>query len=100
MTDILSGATRLHFIVGDPIAQVKSPAGVTQALRQRGHDAMVLPAHVAPRDLGSWLHGVSLAKNVDAIIVTVPHKFACFALCRTTSGRAAFLRAEIGRAHV
>ena len=93
MIDILSGATRLHFIVGDPIAQVKSPAGVTQALRQRGHDAMVLPAHVAPRDLGSWLHGISLAKNVDAIVVTVPHKFACFELCRTTSERAAFLRA-------
>ena len=93
MNDSPSGATRLHFIVGDPIAQVKSPAGVTQALRQRGHDAMVLPAHVAPSDLGAWLKGVSLAKNVDAIIVTVPHKFACFELCSTTSESAAFLRA-------
>ena len=36
----LSGATRVHFIVGDPIAQVKSPAGVTQAFAERGMDAL------------------------------------------------------------
>jgi shikimate dehydrogenase len=82
----------VHFIVGDPIAQVKSPAGVSQAFHARGHNAYVMPAHVAPADLAAWLAGVSLAHNVDGIIVTVPHKFACFELCATTSKRAAFLR--------
>jgi len=91
MSELLSGATRVHFIVGDPIAQVKSPAGVTQALQERGHNAYVIPAHVAPAKLASWLAGVSLAQNVDGVIVTVPHKFACFELCATTSERAAFL---------
>lgn len=89
----LSGATRVHFIVGDPIAQVKSPLGVSQAFAQRGMNAMVMPAHVAPTDLAAWLAGVSLAQNVDGIIVTVPHKFACSALCATTSERSAFLGA-------
>lgn len=88
----LSGATRVHFIVGDPIAQVKSPGGVSAAYHTRGHNAYVMPAHVAPPDLAAWLAGVSLARNVDGVIVTVPHKFACFALCATTSERAAFLR--------
>ena len=92
VTHTLSGSTRVHFIVGDPIAQVKSPAGMTEAYQQRGHDAMVMPAHVAPADLSAWLAGVSLAKNVDAIIVTVPHKFACFELCATASARATFVR--------
>jgi len=92
VTDTLTGATRVHFIVGDPIAQVKSPAGVTQAFQARGHNAMVMPAHVAAADLAGWLAGVSLARNVDGIIVTVPHKFACFDLCATASDRAAFLR--------
>ncbi len=91
MSDLPSGASRVHFIVGDPIAQVKSPSGVTQAYHARGHNAWVLPAHVAPADLAAWLAGVSLAKNVDGIIATVPHKFACFDLCATTSERAAFL---------
>lgn len=90
---LLSGATRVHFIVGDPIAQVKSPLGVTQAFAQRGMNAMVIPAHVAPADLAAWLAGVSLAKNVDGIIITVPHKMACSALCGTTSERSAFLGA-------
>lgn len=94
MPDIeLSGSTRVHFIVGDPIAQVKSPQGVSQAFRARGLDAVVLPAHVAPADLSSWVGGVSLAKNVDGLIVTVPHKFDCTALCGTLSERAAFLGA-------
>jgi shikimate dehydrogenase len=92
MPELLSGATRVHFIVGDPIAQVKSPAGVTEAFRAAGRNAYVMPAHVSPADLADWLAGVSLAKNVDGIIVTVPHKFASFSLCATTSDSAAFLR--------
>ena len=87
----LSGATRVHFIVGDPIAQVKSPAGVTQAFASHGQNAVCVPAHVSPANLAAWVQGASLAHNVDGIIVTVPHKFACTDLCGTTSDRAAFL---------
>ena len=81
----------MHFIVGDPIAQVKSPAGVTAAFHSAGRDAVVVPAHVPPADLAAWVAGVGLQRNADGIIVTVPHKFACFDLCATTSDRAAFL---------
>jgi shikimate dehydrogenase len=42
----LSGSTRVFFIVGDPIAQVKAPSGVTMELLKRGHDAVVVPIHV------------------------------------------------------
>jgi shikimate dehydrogenase len=91
MTDSLNGATRIHYIVGDPIAQVKSPAGVTQAFASHGRNAVCVPAHVAPVHLADWVRGTSLALNVDGIIVTVPHKFACTDLCATTSERAAFL---------
>jgi shikimate dehydrogenase len=34
-----------------------------------------------------------LARNVDGIIVTVPHKFDCHAFCATSSPRAEFLGA-------
>ncbi|MDB5928979.1 MAG: shikimate dehydrogenase [Polaromonas sp.] len=91
MLEQLNGATRIHFIVGDPIAQVKSPRGVTQAFEARGHNALVVPAHVAPEDLVCWLAGTLRSRNVDGIIVTVPHKFAAFELCATTSDRARFL---------
>ncbi|RFO97240.1 shikimate dehydrogenase [Rhodoferax lacus] len=93
MLDNLSGATRVHLIVGDPIAQVKSPYGVTQAFEASGRNAICVPAHVAPADLAQWFAGISLARNVDGVIVTVPHKFDCHALCATSSPRAAFLGA-------
>lgn len=92
MLDNFSGATRVHFIVGDPIAQVKSPFGVTQAFEQVGRDAICVPAHISTAELGQWLDGVSRAKNVDGVIVTVPHKFDCYALCATASPRAEFLK--------
>jgi shikimate dehydrogenase len=91
MHNILSGETRLIYIVGDPIAQVRSPAAVTELLMARGYNAVVVPAHVSPDHLTVWLAGVSRAKNVDGIIVAVPHKFACFELCRTASERSNFV---------
>ena len=69
MLDNFSGATRVHFIVGDPIAQVKSPFGVTQAFEQAGRDAICVPAHVPTADLAAWLYGVSKSRNVDGVIV-------------------------------
>ena len=37
----LSGATRVHFIVGDPIAQVKSPGDVTAAFARHGRNVPI-----------------------------------------------------------
>lgn len=93
MLPSLSGATRVHYIVGDPIAQVKSPAGMTEAFAAAGRNAVCVPAHVAPNDLTAWYDGASRARNVDGIIVTVPHKFASIAACASASERATFLGA-------
>jgi shikimate dehydrogenase len=71
MLDSYSGATRVLAIVGDPIAQVKSPSGVTRALRERGADAVVVPAHVSPADLPAWAAAMRLQRNLDGIIVAV-----------------------------
>ncbi|WP_250526633.1 shikimate dehydrogenase [Caballeronia sp. GAWG2-1] len=89
----LSGATRLYFIVGDPIAQVRSPSGVTAALRKAGHDAIVIPAHVAPADLAAFFAGVTPMQNVDGVIITVPHKFSAAGFCASLAEESAFLGA-------
>ncbi|MBU6497120.1 MAG: shikimate dehydrogenase [Rhodospirillales bacterium] len=89
----IDGATRLHIIVGDPIAQVKSPAGLTRALQQAGHNAVIVPVHVTPADLSALLGGIGLARNMDGIIVTIPHKFACYRHCATATARAHALEA-------
>ncbi|SAL71016.1 shikimate 5-dehydrogenase [Caballeronia choica] len=89
----LGGATRVYFIVGDPIAQVRSPAGVTAALRAAGRDAVVVPAHVAPSDLPAFFTAATQMQNVDGVIITVPHKFSATQYCASLSDEAAFLGA-------
>jgi len=91
--DTLNGATRLVAIIGDPIAQVKSPAGVTNTLQESGRNAVVIPIQVTTNDLDTFIQGVILAKNLDGIIITIPHKFAAYRHCDTATDRAHLLEA-------
>ncbi len=96
----LTGATRLNFIIGDPIVQVKSPGGMTEAFASRGHDGIVVPLQVAPDDLDLFFSAADKMKNLDGIIITVPHKFACYRHCRSSTDRVSFLGAvNIMRRH-
>lgn len=102
----LNGETRLYYIVGDPIGQVKSPPALTAILIARGANALVVPAHVAPADLDVFLASARATQNVDGIVVTVPHKIACLAFCDAATERARFAgstnvirRAADGRWH-
>lgn len=89
----LDGASRLYFVIGDPIAQVKSPAGVSEMLQARGQNALCIPGHVAPQDLVLFWKGLRLLQNLDGVIITVPHKIAATAMVDRLSERAAFLGA-------
>ena len=86
----LTGETRLYYIVGDPIAQVKSPPSLTAILVGRGVNALVVPAHVVPADLDLFMQAARATRNVDGIVVTVPHKIAALAYCDDASERARF----------
>lgn len=86
----LTGETRLFYIVGDPIAQVKSPPALTAILVARGVNALVVPAHVAPADLDGFVTAAKATQNVGGIVVTVPHKIAALAHCDEPSERARF----------
>ena len=89
----VDGSTAVHFVVGDPIVQVKSPAYLSQEFQSRGFNAVVVPAHVQSRDVPRWFDGLESAKNVAGVIFTVPHKFAGFSVCTSTTPRATLLRA-------
>ncbi|MBV8920722.1 shikimate dehydrogenase family protein [Bradyrhizobium sp.] len=93
MLDSYSGATRLHVIIGDPIAQVKAPGGLTREFGKRGRDWIVVPLQLTTADVGAGLSVLSRARNVDGLIATVPHKFALASHCSTLSDRAGFLGA-------
>jgi shikimate dehydrogenase len=84
----LSGATRLFPIIGDPVAYAESPVRLTSTFGDRGHNAMCIPMQVAEGDLDVVMAGLTATSNVDGILVTMPHKFAAFAYCATSSERA------------
>lgn len=87
----MNGATRVHLIVGDPIAQTKSPGGLTREFAARRVDAVCAPAQVRSEDFDAFMVAAKTIQNVDGIVVTVPHKFAAAAHCDELSERASFL---------
>ncbi|MBV8837181.1 MAG: shikimate dehydrogenase [Alphaproteobacteria bacterium] len=87
----LNGATRIHVTIGDPIAQVKSPAGITQGFEMRGLDAIMIPLQVKPADVGDFFALARRLPTLDGIVITVPHKPVAFRHCDTTSQRAKVL---------
>ncbi len=93
MLERLSGDTRLYFTVGHPIAQVKSPGGITRGFEQRGANAVLVPIEIPPEQIDAFLAVATAAGNVDGMVVTVPYKFRARAVCDTVSPRGELLGA-------
>jgi shikimate 5-dehydrogenase len=87
----LSGATRLFPIIGDPIKYVESPVRLTSTFEERDYNGICVPMQVAADDVDAVMAGLTAARNVDGILVTMPHKFTAFAHCATSSARAKML---------
>lgn len=91
MTFTLNGETKIGYIVGDPIAQVKSPQNLTKIINDRGANALVAPAHIKAADLGAFIDSSKKMVNLAGIVITVPHKFSAAPHCDEVSARAEFI---------
>jgi len=80
MKDI-TGTTRLFYIVGHPIAQVRTPQVLNAWFRREALDAVMVPTHVKPEGLRSVFEAFRHTQNLDGFIVTVPHKAEALLLC-------------------
>jgi shikimate dehydrogenase len=89
----LDGETRLHLIIGDPVAQTRSPAGLTQEFARRWVNAVCVPVEVAAADFDQFMRAAKRARNIDGMVITVPHKFAALDHCDEASEHARFLGA-------
>lgn len=87
----LTGETLVVPIVGDPIAQVKSPDGITRAFAARGRPAVVVPLQITGEHLDALIAGLLPSGSIAGVIATVPHKFGLTPHCATLTDRAAFL---------
>jgi len=85
--------TKVFGIIGDPVAQVRSPEVFNGLFGERGVDAVMAPLHVKAEGLAASLDGLRAIENVAGLIITVPHKLAAAKLLRSRSERVGIARA-------
>jgi shikimate dehydrogenase len=72
----IDGETRIVAILGDPIAQAKSPELFNALFERYAVNAVLIPLQVPPAKLGAVLDGLRGIVNLAGVVVTVPHKIA------------------------
>ncbi|QWA12345.1 shikimate dehydrogenase [Sodalis ligni] len=85
---IVDGSTRLFGIVGDPVTQVKTPQLMTAIFRAQGINALLLPFQVAQEGFEAAMRGLMSLRNLDGLVITVPHKVRACGLVDSLSPRA------------
>lgn len=70
----ITGTTRVFFILGDPVAQVKAPEVYNRIWAEHGVDAVLVPLKLPAASLEDFLRGGMASENVGGFWVTIPHK--------------------------
>ena len=86
---MIDGATRLLVIIGDPIAQVRSPLALNRRLASLGHNQVMLPWHAPADAFAPVMTGLMQTRNLDGIVVTYPFKEKALAFADRIAPRAA-----------
>ncbi|NBS01008.1 MAG: shikimate dehydrogenase [Rhizobiales bacterium] len=74
MQPIVNGATRLLFIVGDPIAQVRSPLVYNPKIEAHGKNCILVPLLVPQQDFEQTIPAIMRLGNLEGLIITFPFK--------------------------
>ena len=72
----ITGNTRLYAILGDPLANARSPEGINALFADRGLDAVLVPAEVDAAGFDAAVVGFKSLRNCRGLILTMPHKQA------------------------
>lgn len=75
-TEMIDGLTRLFVIIGDPISAVRTPAVFNEMFGRKSINAVFVAHHVAAQDLQAAWAGLKTIKNLDGVVITMPHKMA------------------------
>lgn len=71
---IVTAATRVVFMIGTPIAQVRSPLLFNAYFAEKGVDRVMVPLDVSVEALDGFVAMVRDAENCDGFVATLPHK--------------------------
>jgi shikimate dehydrogenase len=86
---VYPGGARLYPVLGDPIAQIKTPTLINPVFQCHGLDIVSFPMHVPPARFAAVWDMLRQTPNVAGIATTVPHKIAAARFCDSLSGEAA-----------
>ncbi|WP_331375300.1 shikimate dehydrogenase family protein [Sinorhizobium chiapasense] len=77
----VKGTTRLLGLIGDPIAQAKTPSVINPIFASRGADIACVPLQVPAADLQKIWAGLKATSNLIGFGITLPHKQMAIDLC-------------------
>jgi shikimate dehydrogenase len=77
----ITGATRLCFVVADPVWQLRTPQVLNRVWDERGLDIVTVPAHVSAAGLPDFVAALRTNESAVGAVITVPHKQSIIALC-------------------
>lgn len=84
-----SGKTAIYAILAHPVAHVRAPEFMNPLFEAAGRDGFVIPFHVLPEALDDLIPRLRAIQNLKGFIVTIPHKPAMAAMCKTLGPGAA-----------
>lgn len=77
----ITGATKLCYVVADPVRQLRTPQVLNRVWDERGLDIVTVPAHVPVAGLRDFVAAIRANESALGAIVTVPHKQSVIPLC-------------------
>jgi len=80
--NVITGATRVFYILGDPVAQVRAPEVYNHLFKRHGVDAVLVPLKLPAAALPGFLEHGMRAENIGGFWATIPHKAALAALLK------------------
>jgi shikimate dehydrogenase len=75
---MITGTTRVFFILGDPVAQVRAPEVYNHLFARHGVDAVLVPLKLSAAALPGFLEHGMQAQNIGGLWATIPHKAALY----------------------
>lgn len=78
---VIDGLTKVMGIIGDPIAQVKTPEAINPIFRELGANIVCVPFHIRAERLETAWHGLHATESIIGFGITLPHKQPALALC-------------------
>ncbi len=77
---VITGTTKIYFMIAHPIAHVRSPEVFNPAFEARGIDAIMVPLHFSPDGFAEGWEGMRRMHNLGGFVVSVPLKEAALKL--------------------